>query len=77
MKLNIGNQVNNEELEQYGRRLCLRIDGVTSVNNESGDDVLKSVESLFREAKVDISKAVVDRTHRTEPKYFDKSSSKN
>ena len=27
-ELNINNQSRNEELEQYGRRLCLRIDGV-------------------------------------------------
>ena len=30
-ELNINNQSRNEELEQYGRRLCLRIDGVPTV----------------------------------------------
>ena len=76
-KLNINNRVHNEEPEQYERRLCLRIDGVHSANNESSDDVLKSVKSLFREAKVDIPEAVVDHAHRIGPKSFDKSSNKN
>lgn len=67
-KLNINNRVHNEEPEQYERRLCLRIDGVHSANNESSDDVLKSVKSLFREAKVDIPEAVVDHAHRIGPK---------
>ena len=39
-ELNINNQSRNEELEQYGRRLCLRIDGVFTVKDESGNDVL-------------------------------------
>ena len=39
-ELNINNQSCNEELEQYGRRLCLRIDGVPTVKDESSDDVL-------------------------------------
>ena len=30
----------NEELEQYSRRCCLRIEGVPSAENESSDDVL-------------------------------------
>ena len=35
LKLNIDNQVNNEELEQCGRHLCLRIDGVLlSITNQ-------------------------------------------
>ena len=29
----------NEKLEQYGRRCCLRIEGVLSAENESSDDV--------------------------------------
>ena len=58
--LNISNQNNHEELEQYGRRLCLRIDGVPTKTNESSDDVLDSVKSLFKKVKVDIPKSVTD-----------------
>ena len=78
-KLNIDNdnQVNSEELEQYGRRLCLRIDNVPTVSNESSDDVLKSNKSLFREKPVDTAEAVVYRAHRIRPNYLDKSLNKN
>ena len=36
-------------------RVCPRIYGVRSKTNELSDDVLHSVKSLFKEAKVDIS----------------------
>ena len=73
-RLNISNQNNHEELEQYGRRLCLRIDGVPTKTNESSDDVLDSVKSLFKEAKVDIPESIIDRVHRIGARYFDASS---
>ena len=41
----------NEELEQYGRRCCLRIEGVPSVENESLDDVLGKVKFLITESR--------------------------
>ena len=58
-KLNIENQTNNEDLEQYGRRLCVRIDGVPIVENETSADVLASVKKLFDDAQVEISDAQV------------------
>ena len=60
-RLNISNQINYKELEQYGRCLCLRIDDVPTKTNESKDDVLDFVKSFFKEAKVDIPESVVDR----------------
>ena len=73
-RLNISNQNTHEELEQYGRRLCLRIDSVPTETNESSDDVLDSVQSLFKKAKVDIPESVIDRAHRTGSRYLDASS---
>ena len=70
-RLNIANQNNHEELEQYGRRLCLLIDGVPTKTKESSDDVLDSVKSLFKEAKVDIPESVIDRAHRIGSAYLD------
>ena len=32
-----------EELEQYGRRLCLRFEGVPTEMNETGDKVLEKI----------------------------------
>ena len=73
-RLNISNQNNHEELEQYRRRLCLRIDGVPTKANESSDDVLNSVKSLFKEAKVDIPESIIDHAHRIGSRYLDASS---
>ena len=73
-RLNISNQNNHEELEQYGRRLCFRIDGVPTKTKESSDDVLGSVKSLFKEAKVDIPESVIDCAHRIGSRYLDASS---
>ena len=67
-------QNNHEELEQYGRRLCLWNDGVPTKTNESSDDVLDSVKSLFKEAKVDIPESVIDCAHRIDSRYLDASS---
>ena len=38
-----GLECKNEELDQYERRLCLRIAGVPSVENENSDDFLDRV----------------------------------
>ena len=39
-KISIENQSNSKELEQYSRRLCLRIDGIPAVKRESSDDLM-------------------------------------
>ena len=39
-KISIENQSNSKELEQYSRRLCLRIDGIPAVKKESSDDLM-------------------------------------
>ena len=75
-ELNANNQSRNEELEQYGRRLCLRIDGVPTVKDESRDDVLEFTKSLFKEAKVAVPDIVLDCAHRAEPSYTDRITSK-
>ena len=44
-------RMSNLELEQYGRRLCLRIEGVPSVEKKtSEDDVLGKVKSTISES---------------------------
>ena len=73
-RINISNQNNNEKLEQYGTRLCIRIDGVPTKNNEANDDALDSVKSLFKEAKVDTPESVISRVHRTDSRHLDTSS---
>ena len=64
-KLNLDIQVNDEELEQYGRSFCLCIDAVPLKNNETSKNVLDSVKNLFELAEVNIPDVVLDREHRT------------
>ena len=54
-----------DENEQYGRRLCLRIEGVAvKSGKETAEDVYKIVEKIISEAEVDIPPDVLDRVHR-------------
>ena len=53
-----------DELEQYGRRLCLRITGVPTEENENSDKVLTKVKKLITESGVDIPDTTIDRAHR-------------
>ena len=73
-KLNFDHKAKNEELEQYGRRLSLRIGGIPLKNNE---DVLDFVKNLFELAEVNIPDMVVDRAHRIGRIYKDRTSNKN
>ena len=75
-ELNINNQSRNEELEQYGRRLCLCIDSVPTAKDESSDDVLEFTKSLFQEAKVAGPDTALDRAHSNGPSYTDRITSK-
>ena len=75
-ELNINNQSRSEKLEQCGKRLWLRIDGVCTVKNESSDDVLEFTKSLFKEAKVAAPDNVLDRAHRIASSYTDRITSK-
>ena len=75
-EMNINNQTHNKELEQYGRRLCLRIDDVPTVRNESSNNVLEFTKSLFKEAKVAVPNNVLDCAHRIGPSYTDRISNK-
>ena len=46
----------------------------THKTNKSSDDVLDSVKSLLKEAKVDIPESVIDGAHRIGSRYLDTSS---
>ena len=54
----------NEENEQYGRRLCLRIDGIPPEKNETSEECLLKCKKLFNEMEIDIPDNVLDRAHR-------------
>ena len=75
-KLSIENHSKNEELKQYSRRLCLRVDVNPAVSNESSDDVMNLTKSLFKEPKVSVPENILDRDHRIEPIHTDRVSQK-
>ena len=65
-------QSENEELEQYGRRLCIRVEGGPTNDNETSEEVLKKVQSLINEAECDIPYVAIDRAHRIGNGYKDR-----
>ena len=40
-------KASQNELEQHGRRLCIKIDGVPMAENETSNDVLQNVTLFF------------------------------
>ena len=65
-------QQENEELEQYGRRLCVGINGVPAVDNETSDEVLDKMKSLIKGTNCYTPDVVIDRAHRIRKGYNDK-----
>ena len=63
-------------MKQYGRRLCLRVNGIPAVSNESSDDVMNLTKSLFKEAKLSVSNNFLDRAYRIWPVCNDRVSPK-
>ena len=58
---------NNDDLKQYHRRLCLRINGMPAPaegERETGDQSLEKVKEIFNELGVDVPDVVIDRAHR-------------
>ena len=65
-----------DELEQYGRRVCLRIEGVEHQANEKSEEVLEKVVNIIKEPETEILKSVLDRAHRIVPTYTDNNTGK-
>ena len=66
-----------DELEQYSRRLCCRIDSVPKQDNEKAEDVFKFVKGLIEEVpNLEIPEVVIDRAHRIGPDYTVKKTQK-
>ena len=53
-----------EENEQYGRRLCLCIEGIELKEDEKAEDVFEAVHEMMKKEVPDIPSAVLDRAHR-------------
>ena len=58
-----------DDLEQYGRRKCLRIIGIPTDKNETSQQVLEKVKEEVPKLGVKINPNEYDRAHRVEPKF--------
>ena len=65
------------ELEQYGRRSCIRIDGIPEVSNESSEDVFNNIVDMFVRVGIEDIEQNIDRAHRIGKSYHHKKSKKN
>ena len=76
-QVNLQIQNDFEELEQYGRRLSLNIDGVPVKEKERSQDVFEYVVGMFEEAGAGNVDGYIVRAHQIDKTYFDKKSLKN
>ena len=53
-KQNLQNQQEIEELKQYGRRLCLRCEGVPTEKNENSNKDLEEIMGICKDSGVEI-----------------------
>ena len=70
--IQVDNESKYDDIEQYGRRLCLRIDGVETVENETADNVLDKVKAIVVESGAKIPDEFIDRAHRIGAPYEDR-----
>ena len=63
-----------KNLKQYGRRYCVRIEVIPSVEYETSDEVLDNAISLLEEAECDVPECevLIDRAHRIGKSYVEK-----
>lgn len=54
----------NDDVEQYQRRLCLRISGIDMEPKEIGENCLEKVKEVFKELNADVPDLAIDRAHR-------------
>ena len=59
----------NDDLEQYGKRVCLRIEDVPVANEETAEEVFKKTENLLKKVCPNLSGDCIDRAHRIGPDY--------
>ena len=58
-----------DDLEQYGRRVCVRIDDVPVESEETAESIFEKVGKLLGEACPDVPVSCTDRAHRIGSEY--------
>ena len=69
------NQAERDDLEQYGRRLCLRFGGIEKLD-DSNSNCLEIVKNLWEEAGVNVPDPCIDRAHWIGKSYIDNKTGK-
>ena len=59
----------NDDLEQYGTRVCLRIEDVPVENEETAEEVFKKTENMLKKVCPNLSGDCTDRAHCVGPDY--------
>ena len=60
-----------DKLEQHGRRVCLRSEGVEHQVNEKSQEVLEKVVNIIKESEAENPESVLDIAHRIGSTYTD------
>ena len=58
-----------DDIEQYGRRLCVRIDNIPVGEKETSDDCLNKVVQLMSNMDIDVDRGMIDLAHRISKKF--------
>ena len=61
-----------DEVEQYGRRTCLRFNNTQVSKDSSKEDCAKIISNIRKETKSSVGKQAIDRAHRIRPKKTNK-----
>ena len=59
-----------DDIEQYGRRLCVRIDNMPVGEKETSDDCLNKVVQLMNNMDIDVDRGMIDHAHRISKKFI-------
>ena len=57
-------EIRSDEIEQYGRRLCLRVNGIPFENGERVKDFENRLQEEFSNMAMNIPKEAIGRVHR-------------
>ena len=66
-----------DELEQCGRRSCIRTDDIPEESNESNEDVFNNIVVMFVRVAIEDVEQNIDRSQRIGKSYHHKKSKKN
>ena len=58
-----------DDIEQYGRRVCLRVEDMPLQQNETEQKLMDQLENEFSNMGLDVTASAIERIHRIGPIY--------